>query len=104
MLAFFQYLNSIHPIPPEAQAALMGAVRQKDLRKGQVWLQEGAICDKLTFIEKGLAKVYFESGSKEVALCYNRENEVMLSVQSYFMQKPSQVFHTCGGTLHSLLC
>ncbi|MES2329978.1 MAG: Crp/Fnr family transcriptional regulator [Bacteroidota bacterium] len=113
MLSFFHYLNSIHPIAPEAQAALLGCVRQKTLRKAQVWLQEGAVCDKLTFIEKGLVKVYFESGSKEVALWYNRENEIMLSVQSYFTQTPSQfairavepcqVFYVLHSDMHRLL-
>jgi hypothetical protein len=29
------------------------------LRKGQVWPQEGAVCDKLAFIEKGVVKIYF---------------------------------------------
>ncbi len=113
MLAFFKYLNSIHPILPEAQAALMAAVRLKELRKGQVWLQEGAVCDKLTFIEKGLAKVYFESGSKEVALWYNREGEVMFAVQSYFSQTPSAftiravepctVYYVQQSDMHQLL-
>ena len=42
------------------------------------------------FIEKGLTKLYLESGNKEVSLWYNRENEIVLSVQSYFTQTPSQ--------------
>ncbi|MDB5231649.1 MAG: Crp/Fnr family transcriptional regulator [Chitinophagaceae bacterium] len=90
MLSFFQYLNSIYPLLPEVQAALLNSVRQKELRKGQVWLQQGAVCDKLTFIEKGMAKLYFESGSKEVVLWYNKESDIILSVQSYFNQSPSE--------------
>lgn len=89
MLSFFAYLNGICLLAPEAQAALLNRLREKDLRKGQVWLQEGAVCDKLGFIEKGLVKVYFESGSKEVAAWFHRENDILLCAQSYFNQSPS---------------
>ncbi len=113
MLSFFSYLNTIYPLSPDVQAALLSVMKQKELRKGQVWLQEGAVCDKLTFIEKGLAKVYFESGSKEVALWYNRENDVMLSVQSYFTRtasafsiravEPCSLFYVQHSDMHWLL-
>ena len=90
MQSFFKYLQSIYPITPEAQASMIRMVRQKELRKGQLWLQQGSVCDKLTFIEKGLAKLYFETGNKEVALSYHKEDDIMVSVQSYFRQTPSE--------------
>lgn len=89
MLAFLHYLQSIHPLTPEAQAALLACVRAKSLRKGQVWLQEGTVCDKLAFIEKGVVKIYFESGPKEVALWFVREDELAICAQSFFEQKPA---------------
>jgi CRP-like cAMP-binding protein len=89
MLAFLHYLQSIHPLNPELQAALLACVRYKSLRKGQVWLQEGAVCDKLAFIEKGVVKIYFESGPKEVALWFVRENELAICAQSFFEQRPA---------------
>lgn len=89
MLAFLHYLQSIHPLSPELQAALLACVRSKSLRKGQVWVQEGAVCDKLGFIEKGLVKIYFESGQKEVALWFVRENELAICARSFFEQHPA---------------
>ena len=89
MLEFFSHLNSLHPLSAEATTALMKVIRPKELRRGQVWLQEGAVCDKLTFIIKGLVKLYFEAGSKEVVLSIARENECILSAQSYFEQLSS---------------
>ncbi len=68
----------------------MKVLRQKELRKGQVWLQQGAVCDKFSFMEKGLAKVYFESGSKECVIGYALENDILLSAKSYFLQTPSE--------------
>ncbi len=89
MLSFFNYLQSLHPLSPDCQAALMKVIRPKELRRGYVWLQEGAICDKLTFIIKGLSKLYFESGSKEVCLQIAKENEFIFSVNSFCLQSPS---------------
>ncbi len=90
MIEFFHHLNALYPLSAEAQAALMKVIRAKELRKGQVWLQEGAVCDKLTFVIKGLTKLYFETGSKEVILHFARGGEFCLSAQSYFDQRPSR--------------
>jgi CRP-like cAMP-binding protein len=89
MIEFFHYLNAIQPLSAEAQAGLLKVVRPKELRRGQVLLQEGAVCDKIYFVIKGLLKLHFETGTKEVILQFARENEVMISVWSYFEQEPS---------------
>lgn len=84
MVAFFQHLNSIHPLSAEAAAGLMKVVKIKELRRGQVWLQEGAVCDKMTFVVKGLMKLYFESGCKEVIMELAKEDEWMVAANSFF--------------------
>lgn len=90
MIEFFNHLNSLQPLSSEAVAALLKVIKAKELRRGQVWLQEGAVCDKFTFVIKGLMKLYFETGSKEVILNFAREKEFMISAQSYFDQSPSR--------------
>ncbi len=90
MTAFFQYLNSLYPLSAEATAALLKVIRTKELRRGQVWLQEGAVCDKMSFVVKGLMKLYCESGSKEVVLQFAKEGDCILSAHSYFGKLPSK--------------
>ena len=89
MIEFFQHLNSLHPLSPEATSGLLKVIRAKELRRGQVWLQEGAVCDKLTFVVKGLLKLYFETGTKELIVQFAIENEFILSAHSYLSRKPS---------------
>jgi CRP-like cAMP-binding protein len=89
MLELLNYLQSIHPIPPETQALLGSMLKEQPIFKGKHWLKQGAVCDRIAFIKKGLVRVYFESGSKEVCLWYNRENEVVISVFGFFSQMPS---------------
>jgi len=91
MLELLHFLNQIHPLNPEVLQHLGKVLRKKQLRKNQVWLQEGAICDKIAFIEEGLLKVYFESASKEVCLWYNKENDVIISAKSFFFQAPTKL-------------
>ena len=91
MLELLAFLNQVYPLGADVQYAIGQVLRKKELRKDQVWLQEGAICDRIAFIESGLVKVYFESGVKEVCLWYNRENEVTLSVASFFNRQPSRL-------------
>lgn len=90
MIEFFSHLNSLHPLSAEATAALMKVIRAKELRKGQVWLQEGNICDKLTFVVKGLMKLYFEPGHKELVIEFSKSNDFCVSADSYFNKKPSR--------------
>ncbi|MEO8172547.1 MAG: cyclic nucleotide-binding domain-containing protein [Sediminibacterium sp.] len=101
MIEFFNYLNSLHSLSSEATAALLKVMRAKELRRGQVWLQEGAVCDKFSFVVKGLMKQYFETGSKEVIICFARENEIIFSVQSYFKNTPSP--HTIRAVEQSVV-
>jgi CRP-like cAMP-binding protein len=90
VLNLFFYLNSLHPLSEEVQGAIANIVKLKELRKGQVWLQEGGICDKMTFVDKGLLKLSFEMGSKELVVNFAKENEIIIETSSYFRQLPSE--------------
>lgn len=89
MLSLLGFLNSIYPVGPEIQALLASMLKEHIIYKGKYWLKEKAVCDKIAFIQKGLVRIFFDSGSREVCLWYNKENDVMLSVQSFFSQSPS---------------
>jgi CRP-like cAMP-binding protein len=95
MIALFGFLNSLYPLPDEAQAAMMKVMTEKKLRKGQHLLKEGEVCKHLTFIKRGLLKVYFDRDGKEVALWYNKEMDAVLSVQSFYSQMPSELSIKC---------
>lgn len=90
MVELINHFNTIHPLSPEAIAALIKVIKAKELSRGQVWLQEGAVCDKISFVIKGLLKLYFEPGNKELILHLGKENEFVLSAQSYFTDLPSE--------------
>ncbi|MES2329257.1 MAG: Crp/Fnr family transcriptional regulator [Bacteroidota bacterium] len=95
MHEFFTFLNSLYPLPDEAQAAMMKVTTPRKMRKGQHLLKKGDVCTHLTFIKRGLLKVYFLRKGKEVALWFNIEMDCVLSVESFFSQKPSEFWIKC---------
>jgi CRP-like cAMP-binding protein len=91
MKELLDFLNKIHPLTPEAISYLSKVLTTRELRKNTYWLKENEVCDKIAFIERGLVKVYFECGDKECVIWYNKENDIILSVKSFFDQIPSNL-------------
>ena len=91
MLELFQYLNSIYPLSPDIQSYLMQVLKRRELRANSYWLREGDTCDRIAFIEKGLMKIFYNSGHKEIIVWFNRECDVVISVKSFFNQIPSKL-------------
>ncbi|MFW2475426.1 MAG: Crp/Fnr family transcriptional regulator [Sediminibacterium sp.] len=89
MLDFIHFLNRLAPLSPTVQAAFIACMRKKELRRGQLWLQEGGVNDKIGFIEEGLLKQYSECGSKEVVMLLFKEQQMLFSAKSFFEQEPS---------------
>lgn len=90
MIELVRYLQTLHPLSAEASVALMNILQAKELGRGKVWLQEGAVCDRLTFVLKGLLKLYFDDGAKEMVLGFAKPGEILLSSQSYFGSQGSR--------------
>ena len=90
MIELVRYLQTLHPLSAEASVALMNILQAKELGRGKVWLQEGAVCDRLTFVLKGLLKLYFDDGAKEMVLGFAKPGEILLSAQSYFGSQGSR--------------
>ncbi len=91
MLELFQYLNSIYPLTPEVQSYLMQALKKRELPANSFWLREGNVCNRIAFIEKGLVKIFYNLGDKELVVWFNKERDIIISVKSFFKQIPSQL-------------
>ena len=91
MLELFQYLNFIHPLSADIQSYLIQALKKRELRPNSYWLREGDICDRIAFIEKGLIKIFYNSGHREIIVWFNKESDFVISVKSFFDQIPSRL-------------
>ncbi len=91
MLELFQYLNSIYPLSPEIQSYLLQILRKRELPANSYWLREGDVCNRIAFIEKGLMKIFYNLGDKEIIVWFNKERDIIISVKSFFNQTPSKL-------------
>ncbi len=91
MIELIQYLHMANPLTAEMEQDVRKALQVKELTKGRHWLREGEVCNHITFIERGLMKIYTEINGKEVVVWFHKEFDAVISVKSFFKRVPSRL-------------
>ena len=86
LLAIF---NNIILLENEVIEKIEEILEYKVLRKKELLLREGLICNHIYFIEKGLVRSYYTEDDNEVTTWFMKENDLIISVKSFFQQTPS---------------
>lgn len=81
--------NSICKMSPKLEVDLQSFLQVKTIAKKEFLLKKGAISNNLCFIEKGMFRCFYESHDKEICSWFMKENDFIVSVESFFTQKPS---------------
>lgn len=75
---------------PENVIANIEAVSQKmELPRKHILLKKGKVCNHLYFIEKGLARNFFEEDDKEMTNDITIDGELLVSFASFISRQPS---------------
>jgi CRP-like cAMP-binding protein len=82
-------LQSIHPLSDGLVDHLSQTLKTKTIAKKEYLLKAGHISRKICFIEKGLLRCFYDQGDNEVSSWFMKEGDVIVSVESFFKQKPS---------------
>ena len=82
-------VDSIHKMPSAFWEELSELLEIKTLPKKSVILKEGEVCDKLIYIISGMARAYYYSDGNQVTAWFMKENDMIISVKSFFRQQPS---------------
>lgn len=91
MIELIQFLHMANPLTAEMEQDVRKALQVKELPKGRHWLREGEICNHITFIERGLMKIYTEINGKEVVVWFHKEFDAVISVKSFFKRVASRL-------------
>lgn len=91
MIQLFGLLHMIYPLSAELEQALRQVLKIRDIARGKHWLRQGEVCNNIAFIEAGLLKIYTERNGKEVVVWFNKENDIIISVKSFFKRLPSDL-------------
>ncbi len=87
--SLFEIINRIRPLSPELMQELSGLLIRRQLPRKTQLLTEGSICNELFFIEEGLARAYYFRDTEDITAWLMPENNLILSVRSFFLQVPS---------------
>lgn len=90
MEEIFAFLNDIFPISAKCIAYLSSVVEPQKVVKGQIILEFDQVNDKLYFIKKGLLRCYYMVHGKEVSDWFFWNNETVVSIGSFYLQRPSE--------------
>ncbi len=93
MEKLYRLLNAIKPLSEDLKNFLSQNLQIKSFQKGDYILREGQVCNKAYFINKGLVYALYtlekDDKLQEVCNWIYQENDVIISVYSFYQQVPS---------------
>lgn len=89
MVMLIQLLNTIQPLSSALKGHLEETIKTKELEKRSFVLKAGHVSRYVFFIQRGLLRCFYEKNNHEVCSWFMKEGDVMISVESFYLQKPS---------------
>ncbi len=87
---FFQAVSLLAYLSPDSKTALASILHRSELPKGHLLLRQGAICNYVHFIEKGLTRTFYIKDGKDVTDWFSPENTFACSVLSFINRQPDR--------------
>lgn len=81
-------INAIYPLSGISYDRLLNLLQEVELPKGHLLFKAGKIESYLYFIEKGIARAYIETESRDVTFWFGQEQDIVFSYQSYMNAAP----------------
>lgn len=87
------YLSKYSPIEESTKSKILSLIKTKTFKKKEYILREGQMCNNMSFIMKGLVRIYYIGNDGE-ELCSGllSERDLPVSVESFFNRVPSSEF------------
>ena len=82
-------LKNISPLSKELEFDIMNKLKKENWNKKETILKEGDISKYIYFIEKGTCRAFYYSKDKEVTNWFMSDEDIVISVFSFFTQSPS---------------
>ncbi|WP_205687100.1 Crp/Fnr family transcriptional regulator [Chitinophaga rhizosphaerae] len=75
---------------PELEQHLKLILVTKEVPKKTMLLKRGQVCEHVYFIESGMLHCFYEKNSEKITSWFMKENDVIISAKSFYMQTPSE--------------
>lgn len=81
---------SFPPLSTVCLQALANCLQYKTVNKGELLERQHQVSQNIYFIEAGLFRSYYHVQNQEISSWFMKAGDVIISVQSFFTQTPSQ--------------
>jgi CRP-like cAMP-binding protein len=82
------YIKSIAHLSPQSEEKLSSIFQRDEFPKGHFLFRQGEVCRHIFYIEKGLARIYYNTSSgKEITGWFFAENDFLTAHDSYYQHK-----------------
>jgi len=89
MTEFEKYLHENFNISPADCKQMAAAFKAETIRKGDFFLRSGSYCNRLSFIEQGILRIYLSQNNREVTQWMSTKNSLVSDFSSFFYRSPS---------------
>lgn len=86
---FISLLLQFEPLPKEAISVIESKLQRLELPKRHILLKQGSVCNYLFFIEKGMARNYYERDKTDLTIDIVLEGELLVAFDSFVSRQPS---------------
>lgn len=83
-------LNELIPLNPPQQRALCEAVQSMALKKDDVLIREGEVCDRIYFVTEGILRATYTADQKEITRWFCFEDHFATNYFSLVYSQPSE--------------
>lgn len=88
-MSFITAIEKYHALPKACKADLSTVLQPLKIRQGRFVVTPGQVNTHLYFVEKGLARVFYEAEARVITSRFVMEGDFLCSVPSFFGQIPS---------------
>ena len=85
-----KYIQSYFGISQEDLAQVGALFKRQTLKKGDYFLKTGRVCDKLSFIQSGLLRIYVQTPDKEVTQWISTKGYFVTDLASLIFNTPAR--------------
>ncbi|HUM52624.1 MAG TPA: Crp/Fnr family transcriptional regulator [Chitinophagales bacterium] len=88
-ISFITFLQQFGELPTDLVDSIEQVVRKMEFPKKHILVKKGSVCNYLYFMEKGLARNFFEEVDKELTNDIVLEGELLVSFSSFISRTAS---------------
>lgn len=93
MQAILEHFQQFLPLTEAEQALILARAKPRNIKRRQMILQEGFVCQHYTFIVKGCFRMYaVDDRGLEHNIQFAAENDWIADIGSFHSKKPSRLF------------